>query len=484
MPSVPSSPSSPLTVEDPQGFGEQKPRPQIGPQEKAIRASFVTELLFGGARGGGKTWYLLLDYAADVLTYGRHWRGVLFRHTYPELDEVVEMGKQIFYVLFPGTEFKVGKYEFRFPNGANLRLRHLSEAKDADHYQGHSYPIILWDELPNWPNDSAYRKLKACLRSAHPIPNKRIRCTGNPGGVGHSWVKEYYQIPKLTEPDGQLIETREGTRMFIRSLVWDNRILIKNDPNYIERLYGVGDENLVRAWLSGDWDSFVGQFFTSWHNEKIACESFEVPDNWPLYGAMDYGEAAPTAFLLATVDYDSNVYIVSEYYQKGMAASQHAENIRDMIAACPFTKGRLPDTIYADPSMWTKRRLTEVVQHSPADVFSDYDLFLTAANNDRITGWRIINDYLVKNRLRVFNGWGNHLMASMPALPRSERNAEDVDTFADDHQADALRYMLAHVYQPFEHSGQNHRHPYLGANVLNGLKKSWYKQKKRTILAA
>ena len=72
----------------------------------------------------------------------------------------------------------------------------------------------------------------------------------------------------------------------------------------------------------------------------------------------------------------------------------------------------------------------------------------------------------------------------MPALPRSERNAEDVDTFADDHQADALRYMLAHVYQPFEHSGQNHRHPYLGANVLNGLKKSWYKQKKRTILAA
>jgi hypothetical protein len=482
---MPSASSNPLLTDVSERFEEEAPpRPQVGPQEKAIRASFVDELLYGGARGGGKTYYLLLDYAADVLEYGKHWRGTLFRHTYPELDEVVEIGKNIFYRLFPGTEFKVGKYEFRFPNGANLSLRHLAETKDADHYQGHSRGWIGFDELPNWPDDTAYKKIKACLRSAYPIPNKRIRCTGNPGGVGHSWVKEHFRVPKLTEPDGVLYNERGGTRMFIRSLVWDNRILLKNDPQYVERLYDVGDEQLVRAWLSGDWDAFVGQFFTSWRNEEVAIEGFEIPDNWPLYGCLDYGEAAPSAFMLATVDYDANVYIVAEYYQPGLAASQHADNINSLLMSCPFTRGRKPEIIYADPSMWTKRKLTEVVQHSPADVFSDMNLFLSAANNDRVTGWRIVNEYLVKKRLKVFQGWNNHLMASMPSLPRSSKNPEDVDTFADDHCADALRYLLAHVYKPFSNAPRDPNHPYLGMNVISSLKKDWAKSKRREVLAA
>jgi phage terminase large subunit len=347
-----------------------------------------------------------------------------------------------------------------------------------------SYAAVYFDELPNWPTDVAYRKIRACLRSAHPIPNKRIRCTGNPGGVGHAWVKKRFNIPKLTEKDGVLHETASGTRMFIRSLVWDNRVLLKNDPQYIERLYDVGDEQLVRAWLSGDWDAFVGQFFTSWRNEEIACDPFEIPEGWPLYACLDYGEAAPSAFLLATIDFDANVYIICEYYEPGLAASQHGENIRNMIISCPFTKGRMPEAIYADPSMWTKRKLTELVQHSPADIFSDIGLFLSQANNDRITGWRIINEYLVKGRLKAFSGWTNHLMESMPSLPRSSRNPEDVDTFADDHLADALRYLLAHVYRPMEHPGKNPNHPYLGENVINSLKKNWVKSKKRTILAA
>ena len=441
--------------------------PQLGPQVRAIRASFVEQLLFGGARGGGKTDFLLGDFAADVAAYGKYWRGILFRHTYPELDEIVNRGKQIFYSMFPGTEFKVGRYEFTFPNGALLRLRHIQEEKDADHYQGHSYPWIGWDELPNWSSDKAFRKLKACLRSAHPIPNKRIRCTGHPGGPGHQWVRKYFEVPALNESDGHIVKGKDGQRMFIRSLVYDNKILLDNDPDYVDRLYGVGDTQLVKAWLSGDWDSFVGQYFEEWDGEAIEVPSFTIPDDWPLYGGIDYGETAPTSFGLYTVDFDKNIYRICEYYEGDASASQHAYAINALLASCPFISyGRKPSPIYCDPSMFVKRRLHEHMSHSPADVFQEHGLHLSRANNDRITGWRVIRDLLNKNQFFTFAGWNDNLMRTAPAAPRSEKNQEDLDTRSEDHALDDLRYAVSHIYAPTPRRAPSVRNPFLGGNVI------------------
>ena len=421
-------------------------RPQPGPQEAAIRASFVDELFFGGARGGGKSEYLLGDFLSDVDTYGEHWKGVLIRRTYPELDEILNRSRQIFRAAYPDAEYKVGRHEWIFKNGATLKLRHLENEADADHFQGLEFSIILWDELTSWPDMRAYHKLKACLRSSAEIPTKRIRASGNPGGPNHNNVKAYFID---AAPESTIVEGDDGmTRMYIRSLVTDNKILLERDPGYIKRLEGVGDEQLVKAWLEGDWDSFVGQYFTNWDENKIAVPSFEIPDHWPLFGGLDYGEAAPTSYGLYTVDYDGNVYRICEYYQANATASQHAANIAQMIEACPFTGGRYPQATYADPSMFVKRRLSEVINHSPADVFAEQGIFLSRANNDRITGWRVVNDALIKERIYCFNGWNDALMRTMPALPRSSRNPEDLDTTAEDHAADELRYAMMHVYKP------------------------------------
>ena len=127
-------------------------QPQPGPQEKAIRASFVDEIFFGGARGGGKTDYLLGDFAADVEQYGEHWRGVLFRRTYPELDEIVDRSRAIYFDLFPDAEYKVGSHTWHFPGCSTLKLRHIETELDADHYQRHQYTWIGWDEVGSWPN--------------------------------------------------------------------------------------------------------------------------------------------------------------------------------------------------------------------------------------------------------------------------------------------------------------------------------------------
>ena len=422
-------------------------KPQPGPQEKAIRASFVDELFFGGSRGGGKSEFLLGVFASDVKQHGEHWRGVLFRRTYPELDELVERSRVIYHQLFPGAEYKVGSHTWQIPNGASLKMRHIESEIDADHYQGHQYTWIGWDELTSWSDLKPYHRLKACLRSAHDISNKRIRSTGNPGGPGHNAVKSYFID---AGEEGHLITGADNMqRMYVRSLLSDNRILLDNDPQYVERLKSVGDKQLVKAWLEGDWDAIVGAFFGLWNNDRIAVPSFQVPSHWPLFGALDYGEAAPTSFGLYSVDHDDNVYRLSEYYRANATASQHAQNINELIDGSPFTDGRRPSVIYADPSIFVKRRLTEVMNHSPADVFGEHGLWLTRANNDRVNGWRVINDALLNERFYCFAGWNDNLMRTVPSLPRAAANPEDLDTKAEDHAADELRYAMMHVYKPF-----------------------------------
>jgi hypothetical protein len=167
--------------------------PQPGPQSLAVAAQFVTELMFGGARGGGKSDYLLGDFLQDI-DIGPEWAGIIFRKSYPELEELIKRAK-IMYAPY-GVIYKVADKTFVFPSGATLKMRHVDTEDDCDKYQGHQYAWIGWDELTNWPNLNSYKKLKACLRNgAIPIPFKRIRCSANPGGVGHHAVKAYFVDP-------------------------------------------------------------------------------------------------------------------------------------------------------------------------------------------------------------------------------------------------------------------------------------------------
>ena len=185
---------------------------------------------------------------------------------------------------------------------------------------------IGFDELPTWPDLKAYHKLKACLRSAHKIESKRIRCTGNPGGIGHQAVKKYFGIEGEGKYGHKVIvdDLSNMTRMFIPSRVQDNQILMQNDPMYTNRLQAQAhsDPQLVKAWLEGDWDAFVGQYFSQWDERAVMVDPFEVPADWPLFGGLDYGEAKPTAFQLYTVDYDDTLILLAEYYQDNSTATE------------------------------------------------------------------------------------------------------------------------------------------------------------------
>ena len=421
-------------------------QPQIGPQSSAIRARAIAdELFFGGARGPGKTQFILGDFLYD-LDQGTTWQGVLFRRSYPELDEVIRASMEIYPKT--GGEYKVGQHTWKWPNGAQLALRHIDTPFDAAHYQGHSYSFIGWDELPHWPDLIAYKRLKATLRGN--ARNKRIRATGNPGGPGHHAVSEYFQIADHPEGNHLIVDGETGmTRMFIRGRVSDNKILLKNDPMYVQRLKGVGDPDLVRAWLEGDWNAMVGGYFSMFRREKVIEQPFDIPAAWPLFAGFDYGEADPTAVVLGAIDFDGVVHIIGEYYQPNLSASKHAEHVNNMLSTNQFVDGRWPQQILADPSVFNRRKSREKANVSAVDLFAREEVYLTPANNDRINGWRILTNALTYDRLKIFDGAAPNLVRTFPLVPRDLKKPEDIAR-SDDHILDALRYMMVHTYTPVE----------------------------------
>jgi predicted phage terminase large subunit-like protein len=182
---------------------------------------------------------------------GKNARGIWFRRTFPELEEAERVMAEIFLPL--GAVWSVGRRTWTFPNGATLKLRFLERDKDADKYQGHSYTIAFFDELGTWESPDPVDKIRATLRSAEGV-RTQIIASGNPGGLGHEWIKKRYILPAPPLTPFQDITT--GThRVFIPSRLEDNPALMKNDPTYIDRLRASGPAYLVRAWLKGDWNA-------------------------------------------------------------------------------------------------------------------------------------------------------------------------------------------------------------------------------------
>jgi Terminase large subunit, T4likevirus-type, N-terminal len=437
--------------------------PQEGPQALAIGAPFVGELLFGGARGGGKSDFLLGDFAQDI-HIGVTWRGIIFRKSFPELEELILRAKEIYYPM--GAQYKVADKTFVFPSGATLKFRFIENEGDADLYQGHQYGWIGWDELGNWPNLNAYKKLKACLRSAHPIKNKRIRASANPGGIGHHSVRNYFIDPaplgleliNNVDDDGTVT-----TRMFIPSRVYDNKLLLLNDPTYISRLREIGSPELVRAWLEGDWNVITGAYFPEFSTSKHVLEPFEIPKHWMRFRSMDWGSSKPFSVHWHAVSdgffTPSGMFIPSgaivtyrEWYGCVVGKVNEGVKMNARQVGIGIADREKNETIsygVIDPSAfkWDGGP-------SHAERMAEVGAYFRKADNNRIGGWDTVRDRLCgeDGDPDVAYGVGTpmwyvfkqctHLIRTLPALQHDLNNPEDCDTAGEDHAPDDLRYGL------------------------------------------
>jgi len=247
-------------------------RPQPGPQTLMLSCP-VEDILFGGARGGGKSDALLGDFAAHVGRNEGKAAGIMLRRTTPQLEELIKRSKEIYPAI--GAKWLSGKQIWKFECGSSLKMRWLERDEDAENYQGHQYSYLGIDELGNWRDPAPLDKMRATLRSPHGIKCVS-RASANPGGVGHQWLKERYVMP--SPPMVPFYDSEKHVnRVYIPSRLKDNKRLMEADPAYIDRLKSSGPPWLVRAWLDGDWDASAGDSFFTEDSLKLEGQAIPYP---------------------------------------------------------------------------------------------------------------------------------------------------------------------------------------------------------------
>lgn len=459
-------------------------QPQPGPQQ-VLLACPIREICYGGARGGGKTDGMLGHFARHVQLYGEHAQGIFFRRRYKQLDRVKFRGKQIFGAM--GAKFIESKesYEFRFPNGATLKLRHLEKNEDADEYQGHEYNWMCFEELTQWPTPTLIDKMRAVSRDSNGIPCYFLS-TCNPGGPGHGWVKSRYILPapsgykKITikaQVDqtvgvvhvGHKVLEREG--IFIPATVYDNRKLLDSTPEYIDNLYLSGPAWLVKAWLDGDWDILAGGFLEGiWNPAKHIVESFTIPPTWPRWRAVDWGFKKPFSMGYYTRSPDDGViYRYKELYGWGggenIGSQQDALQVKRMMwdferiereAGCEFKHN--PGGVDMWSRIGTISSVNDIFRSEPIRIetgeMMDWKVNWTKADagpGSRAMLNNIVITLLKHDRVKIFRQECPHFLRTVPIIPSDEDNPEDVDSEAEDHAWDEFKMALGSRRKYYEH---------------------------------
>ena len=410
-------------------------------QEQALSCP-VYELFYGGAKGGGKSDFLLMDCLKNAHLYKDAHRGVLFRRTYPELEELQLRASQLYPPI--GATYAKGERTWTFPGGGTLKMRHLERDEDVHSYQGHQFSWLGYDELTDWKTDYCYVWMQSCARSPEGVPVK-IRAAGNPGGVGHVWVRQRFvdigpPMQIHADPDTGL------KRIFIPAKLDDNRILMDADPNYENRLKALPD-HLYRAYRLGDWDIFAGQVFQEWRRDEHMVRPFALHPSWFRFASLDWGYAKPYSLGWWCVTGDGRMIRYREWY--GCEEGKHNVGIRrpaDDLAAESFAMSTAEgcDQLVMDPACWSK---IDANQRSIADIFAQAGWTCIPGDNDRKSGCARLHTML---QARMHDGQPALLVfdtcrafaRTIPALVADDHNPEDVDTSGEDHGYDETRYAL------------------------------------------
>lgn len=439
--------------------------PQRGPQTELLTCP-VFEVFFGGARGGGKTDGMLGEWASHADLYGINAIGLMVRRELTQLTETIERSKQLYTPL--GATFHEQQKMWRFPNGARLRFAYLERDSDADAYQGHSYTRIYVEELGTFPSPVPILKLMATLRSGAGVPCG-FRATGNPGGPGHNWVKARYidpapagwQIIKTTFKNPWSGKTLERERVYIPSRVTDNQFL---GDEYIANLQMAGSEQLVKAWLEGDWDIIDGAFFDGWAAGRHVIPPLSIPKDWLRFRSMDWGFATPFSVGWWAVCPDDTyhetitgrgVFIPKgaliryrEWYgapdgQPNVGIRLTAEQVADGIKA--REEGEAISYGVIDPAAFAHTNGPSIAERmmDKGVMFRRADNTRVSSDKGKLGGWDMVRTRLHGDgetpMLFVFSTCKDFIR-TVPVLQHDKDRPEDLDTDQEDHAADDCRY--------------------------------------------
>ena len=425
-------------------------RPNVGPQVDFLAAP-EKEVLYGGAAGGGKSFAMLVDllrYASN----GNH-RALLLRRTLAELTELIDQSRKLYPKAFPGAVFRESKNTWSFPSGATALFSYVDKDNDVTRYQGQSFTWIGVDELGQYPTPYVWNYLRSRLRTTDPEIQTYMRASANPGGVGGWWLKKMFVDPAVPNDSFWATDIDSGNilrygpnhpinadqplyqRRFIPARLTDNPFLMESGE-YEAMLLSLPEVERRRL-LEGDWDVADGAAFSEFDRSKHVVEPFEVPYNWPRLRAADYGYSSPSCVLWGAVDWDGNIWIYRELYDKGYTGETLARIINALEEHDP-----LMQISVLDGACWSKHGTGPSI----AETMIRNGTRWIPADKNRIPGKIELHRRLAVDertdepKLKIFSTCTN-LIRTLPTIPLSKTNSEDVDTKADDHAYDALRYM-------------------------------------------
>ncbi len=396
-------------------------------QKQFIEAT-EAEVLFGGAAGGGKSYGQMVDALLFALRYPGS-KQLVLRRTFAELDKSLIRTSL---TLFPRTlySFNSSSHTGKFKNGSCIDFGYCATENDVYQYQSAEYDAIRFDELTHF-TEAQYIYLISRVRGANGFP-KQIKSSTNPGGVGHSWVKARFVD---ASPPTKSFQAADGmTRIFIPSLLDDNRFLMKGDPEYKKRLLAL-PERERRALLHGDWNIFEGQYFAEFSTTAHVCQPFEIPRSWRKYRTVDYG-LDRLACLWIAVSPDGCAYVYREYCESNLPIGDAA------MAICERTPSA--EDIYATlapPDLFSRSQETGKTK---ASLFGERGVNFTKTSNDREAGWLAVKELLADRgsgaRIKIFSNC-TELIKCLPALIIDKIRPTDCSTEPHEitHAPDALR---------------------------------------------
>ena len=405
---------------------------------------------FGGARAGGKSWSI----RTKAILLAGNYPGIdqmIVRKSFPELEtNHIRPFKKLLKIKAPGNpiDYNESKRIITFPNGSTIRFAYCDRDADTDRLQGTEVDVLYLDEATQL-SEQQIHDLNACVRGTNPNFPLRTYYTCNPGGKGHAYIKRLFI-------DRQYVgDEKPEDYSFIQSLVYDNDVLLAAHPEYLDELKNL-PEARRKAWLEGDWDSFVGQVFTEWRNDPAHYEDHRWthvindidPDpSWKIYRGFDFGYAKPFSVGWYAVDHYGRMYRFKEYYgctrqpNTGveMQPREIAQRIREIEKTDPLLKDRQILGI-ADPAIWQM-----TTGESIADMMAREGVYFSKGDHTRLAGlmqchYRLAFDdegfpmFYVCRSCKEF-------IRTIPVLIYDEKKVEDVDTEMEDHIFDEWKYV-------------------------------------------
>jgi phage terminase large subunit len=426
------------------------------PRQRLFFASTKRRILYGGAKGGGKSWamrekFVLLAMRFDGLKL------LLLRRTLPELRN--NHVRPLRALIEGYARYNDDEKAFVFPNGSIIQLGYCDSDNDVLQYQGQEYDVVGFEEACLF-TEYMLTEIALVARNVRSDFTPRVYYTANPGGPGHAYIKRLFVDRNFK--DGEDPDDYE----FIPAKVTDNTVLMENSPEYIRALDAL-PEDRRRALRDGDWDVFDGQYFPEFRRHVHVVEPFMIPQHWRKYLAIDYGLDMMAALWIA-VDTRGKAYVYREVYRPNLLVSQASQAMKRAMEFDSTGRRYGPmdqEYLYqqmAPPDLFARNKETgkSVVERLNEDGWA-----FGMSKNSRVQGWYELKEWLKvcatvdeqtgkevdATNLVIFDTCPN-LIRCLPLLQHDEHDPNDVATEPHEltHAPDALRYWVTGRPTPTE----------------------------------